>query len=97
VHDYKDFSIRAILQFRDGKAKIDAAREASGCDALYREAEALGERVKAIYERIVATPARSFAGLLGQLDLLRDATGEHKFVDTIIAGIKALVPAKAPR
>lgn len=98
ARDYKDFSVRAILQFRDGKAKIDAAREASGCDALYREAEALGERVKAIYDRIVTTPARSLDGLLGQLDLLRDATaGEHKFVDTIIAGIKALVPAKAPR
>jgi hypothetical protein len=87
---YKDFSVRAILQFRDGKAKIDAAREASGCEQLYREAAALDERVDAIYNRIVTTPARSRAGLLGQIDLLRDAIGEHKFIDTIITGVKRL-------
>jgi hypothetical protein len=54
---------------------------------------ALDERVNALYDQIVNTPARSLAGLLGQLLELRDVTGELKFVDTIITGIKALVPS----
>jgi hypothetical protein len=51
---------------------------------------ALDERVEAIYEQIVATPARSLAGLLGQLELLRELTGKDKFIDTITAGVKCL-------
>jgi hypothetical protein len=47
--------------------------------------------------QIEQTVAISVAGLLAQLEVLRENFGEHALIDTIIVGVKALVPAEALR
>jgi hypothetical protein len=82
----------ALEQFRAGTAKIAAAREASGCAALDREAGEIEREACEIQDQIFETPATSLAGVLGQLDLLRDYYDleDAKLLDSIIAGVKRL-------
>ena len=82
----------ALEQFRAGTAKIAAAREASGCAALDREAGEFEREAREIQDQILETPATSLAGILGQLDLLRDYYDlwDAKLIDSIIAGVKHL-------
>lgn len=81
---------RALVEFRAGLAKIHEAREASGCEALYREAEAIEERAYQIHDQVVETPAQSFDGLLWQLEFARDHLDFEGLTDTLIAGVKRL-------
>jgi hypothetical protein len=83
----------ALRQFREGKAKIDAVREASGCEALFREAHALVEQGEDLDLQIERTVATSFAGVLAQLEVLRENLGDNPLLETIITGIKALLPS----
>jgi hypothetical protein len=94
-HDYVcEWSERAIQQFREGKSAIKAAREASGCEALYREEEQLHDQATEVRNRIVETQATSLAGVLAQLELFKEEllqdTHSFDFIDTIAAGIKRL-------
>jgi hypothetical protein len=52
-------------------AEIAAAREASGCEALYREADEI-EKACEIEDQICSTTATSLEGLLGQLQFARE-------------------------
>jgi hypothetical protein len=75
--------------------KIAAAREASGCEALLREADALSERGEDLDEQVESTVATSFAGVLAQLEVLRESFGDHALLETIITGIKRLAGSAA--
>jgi hypothetical protein len=95
--DYlREWSEGALEQYRAGKAAIEAAREASGCAAAYRQAETLRDMADELQDRICETQAISLAGVLGQLALLRDDDGgiDDQLIDSIVAGVKALVPAE---
>jgi hypothetical protein len=69
----------------------------SGCEALFREADALYRRADALDEQICRTRATSVAGILGQLERVREALQlqeeREELVDIIIAGVKALAAA----
>jgi len=69
-------------------------RETSGCAALLRETDALYGQVDALDERIWETPAISIAGILGQLDRVKEAVRLQEdcevLIDTIIGGIRQL-------
>jgi hypothetical protein len=86
---------KALDEFRVGLKRIREVREASGCEALYREAEALEEQADELEDRICDTPAGSFDALLWQLELSRDNAAlapraNEDLLDTIIAGVKRL-------
>jgi hypothetical protein len=80
---------------RAGKAKLDAVLEASGWEALHREAHALAERGEEIDLQIERTVATSFAGVLAQIEVLRENFGDHALLDMIIAGVKRLAGGAA--
>jgi hypothetical protein len=58
-------------------AKIKEGREACGCEALWREPDALLEQARAIRDRIFETQANSFAGILAQLEILKDESTKN--------------------
>jgi hypothetical protein len=62
----------------------------SGCAALWREADAVTDQMLEVQDRIIGTPAVSFAGLIAQLKFLKDF--DFPDLDTLIAGVKALAP-----
>jgi hypothetical protein len=67
----REWSEKAIKDFRTGKAKIAAAREASGCEALFQQADDLDKQADEIEGRACNTQAVSLAGLLAQIERLR--------------------------
>jgi hypothetical protein len=71
-------------------AKIREAREASGCEALDREADALKEQARAIADRIYETQATSFAGIIAQLELVKAEQDNWTLLERSIAGVKRL-------
>jgi hypothetical protein len=90
-----EYTDKALAKFRAGKEKIAAAREASGCEALFREAAALGARAEEIENQIVRMVATSFAGVLTQLEVLREDCEWRTLLDTIITGVKRLAGGAA--
>jgi hypothetical protein len=93
--DYlREWSEKALADFRAGKMKIEEAREISGCEALYREADDHQERADELEDRLWETQATSLPGVLGQIALLREWI-HYPSLDAIIAGIKALVPKES--
>ena len=82
----------AQAQWRTGMAEIAAAREASGCEALYREADEFARQADEIEDQICSTTATSLEGLLGQLQLARELDvrddREERLNASIIAGVK---------
>jgi len=62
----------ALAQLRAGLAKIAETREASGCEALYREADEFARQAEELEHRICSTTATSLEGLLSQLELARE-------------------------
>src|ERR1700730_8831322 len=90
---------RAREEFWARKARIAELREEAGLEALYRKADDLESQLWRLDERVWQSQATSFAGLLGPLELFRsdygefdDGDGDKNKLDTIIAGVKALVP-----
>jgi hypothetical protein len=79
------------------RIEADLTEKASGSEALFCEADALYRQADALDERICETHATSFAGILGQLERIKEAfqfqEDREDLVDTIIAGIKALTAA----
>jgi hypothetical protein len=48
----RDIAGPALEQFRAGLAKIEEAREASGCEALYREVKAIDKQAFELHDPI---------------------------------------------
>jgi hypothetical protein len=73
--------------------------EATDCATLLREADLLYAQVDALDEQIWGTQATSVAGILGQLERVKEAVQLQEdcedLVDTIIAGIKQLIAANS--
>jgi hypothetical protein len=93
----KNIAQPALAQFRAGAAKIAETREASGCEALYREADEFQRQAEELEHRICSTPATSLAGVLDQLQLARDLMEldclddrEERLNASIIAGVARL-------
>src|ERR1700730_12813362 len=93
---------RAREEFRARKARIAELREDAGLAALYRKGHELGSQIDEVDDQIWRSQATSFAGLVGQLELWRsnygefdDEQGDKNKLDTIIVGVKALVPEPA--
>ena len=63
----KNIAQPALAQLRAGLAKIAETREASGCEALYREADEFARQAEELGHRICSTTATSLEGLLCQL------------------------------
>jgi hypothetical protein len=95
----REWSEKAIKDFRTGKANIAAVREASGCEALFRQASDLDKQADEIVNRACNMQAVSLAGLLAQIERLRHLAAigfdVDPLIDTIIAGIKGLSPQPA--
>jgi len=93
--DYvREWSEKAIEDFRAGKAKIEEARVASGSVALFQQGDDLVKQAEEIEDRACSTQAISLAGLLAQIERLRrlaDIGDDDPLITTIIAGIKGLV------
>lgn len=72
-----------------------ATAEELDCAGSLREADALYAQVDALDQQIWETPATSIAGILGQLERVKEAVRLQEdcegLVDTIIAGIKQLL------
>jgi hypothetical protein len=69
----------------------ECERAAPGYGTLYREAEVLENSADALYRAIRSTEARSAAGLVAQLGLLRELQPfeeDEALIDTIIAGVR---------
>jgi hypothetical protein len=71
-----------------------ATAEASDCAALLRAADALYAQVDALDGQIWETQATSVAGILGQLERVKEAVRLQEdcegLIDTIVSGIKQL-------
>jgi hypothetical protein len=89
----------AVLVSVDGQPPLSGryennVHEASGCASLLREADALYGQADALDEQIWQTQATSVAGILGQLERVKEAVRLQEdcegLIDTIIAGIEQL-------
>jgi hypothetical protein len=84
------FEAKVLDEFKVGMERIHELREASGCEALYREAEALEEQADELHDQICDTPAGSFDALLWQIEHARLYFEYEGMLDTIFAGVKRL-------
>ena len=89
----REWSAGALEQYRAGKAKIEAVLEESGCQKLYREADAIEEQADELHDQICQMHATSIAGVIGQLRLLREDNGgdNEELINTIMAGVTNLI------
>jgi hypothetical protein len=87
----------ALEQYLAGRAENEVAREASGCEVLFREADEIEARADELHDRICETRASSLAGVLAQLELMQEEAGgtvEEQLIHSITAGVRALLPAE---
>jgi hypothetical protein len=78
---------QALADFRVGLEEIKAAREASGCEAHYREADDLGRRAAEIGGQIRNTKPVTLAGAIAMLEW--GIEGEC-LINAVIGGLRAL-------
>jgi hypothetical protein len=82
---------QALAQFRAGREEIKTIREASGCEAHYREAEALGQQAGKIVAQIGHTKPVTLAGAIAMLEWgHEDGCCDECLINTAIAGLHEL-------
>jgi hypothetical protein len=86
---------QAMAEFQAGRKRAEEAFEASDYKKLRREADALAEQIEDFDEQIEKTVAISFAGVLAQIEFLRESFGDHALIDTIITGVQRLAGGAA--
>ena len=82
---------QALAQFRAGLEEIKAIREASGCEAHYREAEDLGRRASEAENQIRNTKPVTLAGAIALLEWDPGCCDEP-LTNAVIAGLRDLQP-----
>jgi hypothetical protein len=84
---------QALAQFRAGVDEIKAIREASGCEAHYREAEGLARRAGEIENQIRNTKPVTIAGAIAMLELgLEGGCVNESLINAAIAGLRDMQP-----
>jgi hypothetical protein len=83
---------QALAQFRAGLEEIKAAREASGCEAHYREAEDLGRRAGEVDNQICNTKPVTLTGAIAMLEWGHEGgCCDERLNNAVIAGLRELV------
>jgi hypothetical protein len=86
---------QAFAQLRAGLDAIKAIREASGCEAHYREADDLEPRMRELGHQIDTTKPVTIAGAIAMLERLRDAyCVAHNEINPVIAGLRDIQSEK---
>jgi hypothetical protein len=84
-----------LAQLRAGLDEIKAIREASGCEAHYREADDLEPRMRELGHQIDTTKPVTIAGAIAMLERLRDAyCVAHNEINPVIAGLRDIQSEK---
>jgi hypothetical protein len=78
---------QALAQFRAGREEIKAARETSGCEAHYREAEDLGRRAGEAGNQIRNTKPVTLTGAIAMLEWENE---DGRLITSVIAGLRDL-------
>jgi hypothetical protein len=89
---------QALAQLRAGLEEIKAIREASGCEAHYREAEDLATRAGEVGDQIRSTKPVTLAGAIAMLE--RENEGgccDEHLTNTVIAGLRDMQQEKGRR
>jgi hypothetical protein len=91
---------QALAQLRAGQAEIKAIREASGCEAHYREAEDLARRVCEVENQIRNTKPVTLTGAIAMLEWGHENGGcdedDHLHLNNrVIAGLRDMQPVAA--
>jgi hypothetical protein len=79
-----------ITEFRQRAERSRLAKEANGYTALTEEADKLMEQCREVNRKLRTTIATTAAGVIVQLEWLRECCDDDEGFDTVIAGVRAL-------